>query len=341
MDLTQRKQDILSSIVHIYIENGEPVGSKLLCQLIGNVSSATIRNEMSDLSFMGLLDQPHTSAGRVPTAEGLRYYVRNLLGHCSVSRSDKVLIDSVLPRIAAGDNVLEVATAALAEITRCATLLTSEAGSSTGIHTVELVPLSDRTVVVMLITSDGNVISKKVKLNEPLSSDAAETFVNIAKSTLAGTELAKYDAAASGRRFMALAGDHAYDIAPIVSVLASLINEADGATMRLQGQSNLMCYGGMSPTTAREIFDLLSRRQTAMKLLNDCSSDHAGVIFGDETGYSALSSSSIIAARYRTGDGTRFGYVGIIGPRRMDYERMIPCVEYFARGLGTVMNGKE
>ena len=80
MDLTPRKQDILSSIVNIYIENGEPVGSKVLCEIIGNISSATIRNEMSDLVIMGLLDQPHTSAGRVPTAAGLHYYVRNLLG---------------------------------------------------------------------------------------------------------------------------------------------------------------------------------------------------------------------------------------------------------------------
>ena len=111
--------------------------------------------------------------------------------------------------------------------------------------------------------------------------------------------------------------------------------------MKLNGQSNLMCYGGMSPTAAREIFELMSRRQTMMKLLNDCSSDHAGVIFGEETGYSVLGTSSIIAARYRLGNGTHFGYVGLIGPRRMDYERMIPCVEYFARGLGAIMNGKE
>ena len=341
MDLTPRKQDILSSIVNIYIENGEPVGSKLLCEIIGNVSSATIRNEMSDLVIMGLLDQPHTSAGRVPTAAGLHYYVRNLLGKCTINPSDKYLIDSILPIIASKDNMLEAAAGALAEITHCASLITSEADHSTRIHTVELVPISTRTVILILITSAGNVISKKLHLKEALTEEGAASFIKEAKALLSGTELLAFNGSQTGKRIMSVLGEYAYEAAPLVSALNALINEAGSAEMKLNGQSNLMCYGGMSPITAREIFDLMSRRQTIMKLLNDCSSDHAGVIFGDETGYSVLGSSSIIAARYRLGGGTHFGYVGIIGPRRMNYERMIPCVEYFARGLGAIMNGRE
>lgn len=341
MDLTPRKQDILSSIVSIYIKNGEPVGSKLLCNIIGNISSATIRNEMSDLVIMGLLDQPHTSAGRVPTPAGLRYYVRNLLGKCTIHPSDKYLIDSVLPHIAEQDNMLEAAAGALAEITRCATLITSEADHSTRIHTVELVQISEHTVVLILITSAGNVISRKLRLNERLTKEGADKFIGLAKSELTGTELLSYTPSETGKRILAAAGEYAYEMSPLLSALSVLINEANSAEMKLNGQSNLMCYGGMSPTAAREIFELMSRRQTMMKLLNDCSSDHAGVIFGEETGYSVLGTSSIIAARYRLGNGTHFGYVGLIGPRRMDYERMIPCVEYFARGLGAIMNGKE
>ena len=341
MDLTPRKQDILSSIVSIYIANGEPVGSKLLCNLIGNISSATIRNEMSDLVIMGLLDQPHTSAGRVPTAAGLRYYVRNLLGKCTIHPSDKYLIDSILPRIAEKDNMLEAAAGALAEITRCATLITSEADHSTRIHTVELVPISEMVAVIIHLTSAGNVISRKLRLEEPLSPEGAERFIALAKEQLNGRELLQFNAAETGKRIMADAGEYAYETAPLVKALSGLVSEATGAEMKLNGQSNLMCYGGMSPVAAREIFELISRRQTMMKLLDDCSSDHAGVIFGDETGYHVLANSSIIAARYRLGNGTHFGYVGLIGPRRMDYERMIPCVEYFARGLGAIMNGKE
>ncbi len=341
MDLTPRKQDILSSIVNIYIENGEPVGSKLLCELIGNVSSATIRNEMSDLVIMGLLAQPHTSAGRVPTAAGLHYYVRNLLGKCTIHPSDKYHIDSILPRIAATDNLLEAAAAALAEITHCATLITSEADHTTRVHTVELVPISTRTVILILITSAGNVISKKLHLKEPLTDEGASSFIREAKAELNGTELLSFNQSQTGRRLMSALGEYAYETVPLVSALSTLINEACSAEMKLNGQSNLMCYGGMTPIAAREIFDLMSRRQTIMKLLDECSSDHAGVIFGDETGYSALGSSSIIAARYRLGGGSHFGYVGIVGPRRMNYERMIPCVEYFARGLGAIMNGRE
>lgn len=341
MDLTPRKQDILSSIVSIYIENGEPVGSKLLCSIIGNVSSATIRNEMSDLVIMGLLDQPHTSAGRVPTAAGLRYYVRNLLGKCTVHPSDKYLIDSILPGLAGQDNMLEAAAGALAEITKCASLITSEADHSTRIHTVELVPISERVAVIILITSAGNVISRKLNFKNKLTTMGSETFIRLAKAELNGKELLLFNASETGKNMMAAAGEYAYEIVPLVTALSSLVSEASSAEMKLNGQSNLMCYGGMSPIAAREIFDLMSRRQTIMKLLNDCSSDHAGVIFGDETGYSVLGTSSIIAARYRLGNGTHFGFVGLIGPWRMNYERMIPCVEYFARGLGAIMNGKE
>lgn len=341
MDLTPRKQDILSSIVSIYIQNGEPVGSKLLCNIIGNVSSATIRNEMSDLVIMGLLDQPHTSAGRVPTAAGLRYYVRNLLGKCTIHPSDKYLIDSILPGLAGQDNMLEAAAGALAEITKCATLITSEADHSTRIHTVELVPISERVAVIILITSAGNVISRKLHFQNKLTTTGAETFIRLAKAELNGKELLLFNAAETGKNIMSSAGEYAYEIVPLVTALSSLVSEASSAEMKLNGQSNLMCYGGMSPIAAREIFDLMSRRQTIMKLLDDCSSDHAGVIFGDETGYSVLGTSSIIAARYRLGNGTHFGFVGLIGPWRMNYERMIPCVEYFARGLGAIMNGKE
>ena len=260
MDLTPRKQDILSSIVNIYIENGEPVGSKLLCEIIGNVSSATIRNEMSDLVIMGLLDQPHTSAGRVPTAAGLHYYVRNLLGKCTINPSDKYLIDSILPIIASKDNMLEAAAGALAEITHCASLITSEADHSTRIHTVELVPISTRTVILILITSAGNVISKKLHLKEALTEEGAASFIKEAKALLSGTELLAFNGSQTGKRIMSVLGEYAYEAAPLVSALNALINEAGSAEMKLNGQSNLMCYGGMSPITAREIFDLMSRR---------------------------------------------------------------------------------
>ena len=182
MELSERKEKILAAVVEQYIKTGEPVGSKaLLDSLDMSVSSATVRNEMADLGYLGLLDQPHTSAGRVPTGEGYRYYVDNLVPESELSEESRRLIDAGIGN-ANGDpeSLLRHAGEALAYLTQCAAVMTTPSGENTKIKRVELVPISPHTAMIVLLASNGILRSKLFRLDSAIDTTICETFYNVA-----------------------------------------------------------------------------------------------------------------------------------------------------------------
>lgn len=188
MELSERKEKILAAVVEQYIKTGEPVGSKaLLDSLDMSVSSATVRNEMADLGYLGLLDQPHTSAGRVPTGEGYRYYVDNLVPESELSDESRRLIDAGIGN-ANGDpeSLLRHAGEALAYLTQCAAVMTTPSGENTKIKRVELVPISPHTAMIVLLASNGILRSKLFRLDSAIDTTICETFYNVAQAMLIG-----------------------------------------------------------------------------------------------------------------------------------------------------------
>lgn len=328
MELSRRKEDILATIIRSYIRSGEPVGSKALCEELRSVSSATIRNEMSELCELGYLDQPHTSAGRIPTDRAFRLYIDRLMTLRSLTDKEKNALDTLLPvDNDCDERSLRWALKSLADATHCVALLTSEA---TGIlvHKVELIPMGQYTALLVLVTTTGSVQSRMLRFASPLTDALITRFINVVEKGLIGTEISAVQPAIL-QTLVAGSGEYALELTPLLSALTELISETGESKLELAGQSNLLMYGEFSPVRVREILEMFSRNE--MLSLLDMWNRDSGVILGSDTAYRALDTSSIIVSRYKT--DARSGYIGVIGPLRMDYDIMIPSINYLAGAL--------
>ena len=188
MEMTERKEKILAAVVEKYIQTGEPIGSKALVDSLGlSVSSATVRNEMADLSDMGYLEQPHTSAGRIPSNQGYRYYVEHLMTTCDMSPNEKSIISSKL-RESSGEpqSVLEKANNILADLTHCTAVSTTPSEAQAVVKRIELVPIGTRTAMVVMLTTTGMLKTKVCRTDKEITIDIAENFYNIAKQYFIG-----------------------------------------------------------------------------------------------------------------------------------------------------------
>lgn len=334
MELSPRKEKILAAVVESYIKTGEPVGSKSIMALL-SVSSATIRNEMAELSALGYLEQPHTSAGRIPTNEGYRYYVDHLMGVRHLDESIKHQIEAgVSVKNASPEAILARASEFLADLTECAAVSTTPSGENATIKRVEFVPVGTRTGMIVLLTSTGMIKSKVCRSDYDLTASVIEKFYNIVKSTFIGMPLDDIDVATL-QTLVASMGADALAMIPFVSTLSELASEATKTVVMLGGQSNILRYGSEYGSTAYEILDFLRRGEPVSRLLAEAK-DGVGVTIGGENKFKQLENSSVITAHY-TVDGDKSGAIGIIGPTRIDYASLIPSVRYLTDLVGGLL----
>ncbi len=338
MELSERKQKILGAVVEQYIKTGEPVGSKsLLAALDMAVSSATVRNEMAELSALGLLEQPHTSAGRIPTNEGYRYYVDNLMVNRQID-------ESLRRRIQAGfssaltdpEKLLERAGEVLADLTDCAAISTTPSGEDAYIRRVEIVPVGTRTAMVVLMTSTGVIKSKVCRSDTDLNASILESFYNVVKASFVGKLLNDVDTAMM-QTLVASLGTDVFTLLPLVTAVSDLAQEAVHTDVVLGGQSNLLHYTSYYGSTAYELLEFLRRGEPLSKLLSAASDGKdVDVKIGSENPYRQLMKSSVIVSNYNI-DGNRRGSIGIIGPTRIDYANLIPSVKYLTDLVGELL----
>lgn len=336
MELSPRKEKILAAVVEAYIKTGEPVGSKSLLDILDiSVSSATVRNEMAELAALGLLEQPHTSAGRVPTNEGYRYYVDNLIGTRCLDDSVKRQIEAgISVKNASPEAILANAGEFLADMTDCAAVSTTPSGENATVRRVELVPVGTRTAVVVLMTSAGMVKSKVCRSDSDLNSSMIEKFYNLVKSSFLGMPLDDIDVATL-QTLVASMGVDALTMIPFVSAVFDLAKELMHAELLLGGQSNILRHGENYGTTAYELLDFLRRGEPISKMLASVKGD-VDVKIGGENKFRQLENSSVIMANYIIG-GDKRGSIGIIGPTRIDYANLIPSVRYLTDLVGRLL----
>lgn len=332
-ELTDRKLQILAAVVREYSETGEPVGSKSLAADL-NLSSATIRNEMSDLAELGLLEQPHTSAGRVPTAKGYRLYVNQLMHRQPLSERDKREIDDMLPGQVEDPGVLaEAAARALAELTDCAAVTTTPADDQATVKQVRVLPLSRQTVVVAALTSSGLMKSRICLVEGGVTPDMLEKFIRFAEEQLYGLPLSDFQQGLTQTLAVQM-GD--LSLLPIMAALQETLASAAQAELLLQGQSNLLKHRRFGGERAVRLLEFLSRGRPLLRILHH-SGEGVQVVLGNETGEEALEHSGLVVSPYRVGD-REMGSIGVIGPDRMDYEHIIPSLEYFAYRIGRLLS---
>ena len=234
-DLSERKQKILSAIVEQYIATGEPVGSKALAghpEL--SVSSATVRNEMAELASMGYLDQPHTSAGRVPTEKAYRYYIDNLMERRQPDEEDKRLMDATLKnRWVDPETVLEQAGELLAEMTNYAAVSTTPADEQATISRVELVPMGSRKAMLVLLTSTGVLKSRLCRTETALTPAMVESFYHIVGSAFLSVPVCEINMVTI-QTLAASLGENALAMTPLLITLAELARDASQSDIILE-----------------------------------------------------------------------------------------------------------
>ncbi|HZK38675.1 MAG TPA: heat-inducible transcriptional repressor HrcA [Clostridia bacterium] len=335
MELSERKQKILAAIIELHIDSGEPVGSKVLVEKLDmSVSSATVRKEMSELSSLGLLEQPHTSSGRIPSHAGYRYYVDNLMNKYELNDSQRKRIDADIS-FNEGDpeKLLEKAGEVLADITNCAAVSTLPQGESVLIKRIEIVPIGTRTAMIVLLTTGGVIRSRVCRLDYELNNSMMEIFYNVTTARLVGCPVCELSAVML-QTIVASLGVEALAMLPLLATVADLAKDAEDTDIMLEGQSNLLNHREFSGS-AQELMEFLRKAEPLNRLIA-ASKNELDVLIGKENLYRQLEKSSIILARYNVGE-KEGGIIGLIGPTRIDYSRLIPSVKYLTNLVGRLL----
>ena len=335
MDLDERKLRILSAVVENFIATGDPVGSKLVAQLLGNqVSSATVRNDMSALFDMGLVEQPHTSAGRVPSHLGYRVYVDRLMHPKPVPKRERDEIDALFNvKNPDPDRLLEDAAQVLADYTNCATVSTTITPKSVRVKRVEIVPAGLRTVVVLVIATNGVIRDKVCRVPFSLNEQVVDFVNRFCNGRLAGRSVSeitqKYLNALT-----ATLGEYSNLFLPVLATVLELCREINEGQFYTSGSANLLGYREFSEV-ARQLLETMHNRNELLGVI--ASKDDAVFIsIGKENTRSEMVDTSVVVTKYHIGDQNQ-GAIGVIGPVRMDYARIIPHLQYFAQTLGKVL----
>lgn len=337
MELNERKKWILAAIVELYIATGEPVGSKALCEAAGlGLSSATVRNEMSELAELGYLEQPHTSAGRIPTQRGYRFYVDGLRGRARLPSGEAERIDSLM-RIEAGDleRMLEAAGQVLAEVTGFTTVSTAPQDKNALLRKIELAQCGRDAALLVLLTSTGVIKSKICRAGEALTPEMLGFFSRLVGDRLCGRALS----AITGETLKELEKElfeYTCALRPLLAEIGRQIAELSGSEVFLGGEMNLLSRAEDVSVNVRDLLGLLERRDTLAALFRGVQ-DGLEVRIGTENGMRQLYTMSVVATPYRF-QGRPAGSVGVIGPTRMDYARIMPSLAYFSEVLSKLIN---
>lgn len=329
-DLDTRSREIFRQIVEAYLETGEPVGSRTLSQdrRIA-VSPATIRNVMADLADLGLLHAPHVSAGRLPTELGLRLFVDSLLQIGDLSDAERRALDVAGNEDGAG-TVLEQAAAKLSGLTRTASLVVAPK-IETALRSIELVAMSPGQALAVLVFEDGRVENRVVKTPDGLHAGALTSAGNYLSARLRGRTI-------SETRDLILkeieANKSALDelTAKLVQDGVAEIASGERASLIVRGRGRLLEEAAAADLErVRMLFDDLERKRDVIDILSAAKEGEGVKIFiGSENRLFSLSGSSVIAAPYRDARSNIVGVLGVIGPTRLNYARIIPIVEYAA-----------
>jgi heat-inducible transcriptional repressor len=337
--LDARARQLLRALIAQYIAEGEPVGSRTLAKNAGlDVSPATIRNVMSDLEDLGLLSAPHTSAGRVPTAQGYRVFVDSLL---ELKPLDQPQVDALrreLPTQVPTQDLLNGVSSLLSDVTHFVGVVTVPKREEFPFKHIDFVPLGGNRVLVILVFADNDVQNRVVVTQRIYSASDLEQVANFLNANYAGLRMSEIRDRLQREMRETTHRLHQLMVAA-VDVTQNPFSQGAGADMLVAGQMNLMGSQGLSNMDRlRELFEAFQRKRDLLVLLENCASAEGVRLFiGEESGFAALDSCSVVTAPYGV-EGRVLGVLGVIGPTRMAYQRVIPVVQATAQILSGALN---
>lgn len=344
-ELDQRKQTILLAIIKNYLETGEPVGSRTISKLEGiELSSATIRNEMCDLDELGYITQPHTSAGRVPTDKGYRFYVDLMMREKEQEISNmRVMLDKKEQKL---DTVLKEAAKIIADHTSYASMITTPTVAVKKLKFIQLSAIDDENLLVVVVLEGNLIKNNMVKLVEPLSSETVLKLNLMLNTFLQGLDQTQINLGLIQKMKEESLG-YTSVISDILDVVAETFGEYDDVEMFTSGTTNILKYpeigdsGGISNLlSVIESKDQLRDLICAENVDSESGSGNIKVYIGDESPLEATKNCSVVTATYQLEEGV-YGKIGIIGPRRMNYEKVVDSLKNLMSELDVIFEDKE
>ena len=341
--LGERKLKILHAIIQNYLETGEPVGSRTISKYTDlNLSSATIRNEMADLEELGYILQPHTSAGRIPSDKGYRLYVDMLMEEKEQELNE--MQEQMLDKADKMDQLLKQAARVLAANTNYATLVSTPTNSANKLKFIQLSQVDDEQIIAVIVLG-GNVIKNKIiNVGESLGNENLLKLNMLLNTTLNGMSIEEINLGLIAR-LKEQAGIHSEVISDVLDAVADAIQIDDEMQIYTSGATNIFKYPELSDKqSAQEIISAFEEKQQLTELVTQTLSqeDNTGiqVYIGDETPVQTMKDCSVVTATYELGDGMK-GTIGIIGPKRMDYEHVLKSLKHLQGELDTIFHKKE
>ena len=340
--LSERKRKILHAIIQNYLESGEPVGSRTISKYTDlNLSSATIRNEMSDLEELGYIVQPHTSAGRIPSDKGYRLYVDELMREKEDEISE--IRELMIERTDKMEKVLKQVVKVLASNTNYATLISAPQCTSNRLKFIQLSRVSDLQLLAVVV-AEGNLIRNKIiELEERMDDETILKLNLLLNTNLNGLQIAEINLGLIAR-LKEQAGIHSGVVATVLDEVAMTIQLEEEPEIYTSGAPNIFKYPELSDSTrASELISAFEEKQQLVELVKDTmgTDENTGiqVYIGNETPIQTMKDCSVVTATYQLGNGLQ-GTIGIIGPKRMDYENVVDSLKTLKTQLDNIFKKK-
>ena len=339
LELNDRKKAILHAIVDAYIDTAEPVGSKAVAEWSGlGLSSATLRNEMAELEEVGLLEKPHTSAGRIPSQEGFRMYVGQLMDNYRMSLEEMQRAHEMMSaRLTALEKLIERTSHAMSSLTNYTAVVTTPLVSKAVLKRIELLPMDRENFIVVMVLSGGMIKNRVCRVQGGIPEEALQTLSKLLNEKIAGrtVEEVTLSAILELRRAM---GSYEAVVQPVVDYIADTLQELSDAEVFIDGAANLLDLPEYQDVSkAKEMLSFFKNESGMKSLLAPVIRDGGiRVVIGDENKPCEMKDASVVMGNYKIGNRV-VGAIGVIGPVRMDYRRVVSHMEYFTKELNRLL----
>ena len=330
--MDERKKKILQAVIDEYVNTAEPVSSAALVEKYGlNYSSATVRNELAELEKSGYLDKTHTSSGRVPSEKGYRFYVDELIKEDDISLEEMKYIQSKLStKVNEIEDLAKIATSTLSEITHYTTVAIGPKVETQLIEEIKFVLLGTRMLMVVIVTDSGLVKETIIKYDEDITQSQIETLNNLFNSKLKGKPLSKIDKPME--EYILSEINYSIDvIKPIIDQINKIVDEAE--TIYLEGANKAFDLPEFkSLELAKNFVNVLDEKEVMLDILDSGMAKDINVYIGDENDKEELKDFSVVTFKHSIGD-KELGTIGIIGPKRMNYSKVISVMKYISKKI--------
>ncbi|GIU81312.1 MAG: heat-inducible transcription repressor HrcA [Acidobacteria bacterium] len=340
-----RGQTVLSAVISEHLVTGEPVGSKTVAEKFSNAygwSAATIRNIMGELEEAGYLEQPHTSAGRIPTDKGYRFYVDNLLGVLSLTDEDLRLINEALGNEDAPEKLMERTSSLLSALSENVGIVVTPSLSSDLLEHIEFFNLSDKRILVVMVSSPNIIHHKIIRLEEAFTQEELNRTARYLNAEFKGKSLATIR-----NEILRLMHEEKalFDkmLQTAIILCSQSIESEDVGQVYVEGTANILSKPEFSFEDLRQLLRTFEEKTRLVKILNECiardtSNKDVKIVIGSENLVPFMKNCALVTAPYRIGDGATTGVLSVLGPTRIQYARMIAVVSYVARMLEKSMS---